>query len=57
VVLDEGRPRGRGFNNYTQGRHAIAVRNQATSKRSRFMTLSHAATKSRTNFGCASSDA
>jgi hypothetical protein len=30
------------------------TRDQARSKRSRFMTLSHAATKSRTNFSCAS---
>lgn len=30
-------------------------RGQVSSKRSRFMTLSHTATKSRTNFGCAPS--
>jgi len=32
-----------------------ALRVQDTSKRSRFITLSHAATKSLTNFSCASS--
>jgi hypothetical protein len=30
------------------------TRDQATSKRSRFITFVHAATKSRTNFSCAS---
>ena len=38
------------------GRRGLSLRRgQARSNRSRFMTLSHAATKSRTNFSCASS--
>ena len=36
---------------------SVSLVHQARSNRSRFMTLSHAATKSRTNFSCASSHA